>query len=66
LGSDGDNGEPLEIFRRCSVNPGDGVSGRRMSRASGGKGSVDYGRRLSVGHFSSGLTGNMLPLSPVS
>lgn len=52
------------MFRRCSVNPGDNASGRRMSRAS--KGSVDYGRRLSVGHFSSGLSGMMLPLSPVS
>ena len=64
LGSDGEGSEPLEIFRRCSVNPGDNVSGRRMSRAS--KGSVDYGRRLSLGHFSSGLSGMMLPLSPVS
>lgn len=64
LGSDGEGSEPLEVFRRCSVNPGDNVSGRRMSRAS--KGSVDYGRRLSVGHFSSGLSGMMLPLSPIS
>jgi len=48
------------------VNPGDNVSGRRMSRGGGGKGSVDYGRRLSIGHFSSGLSGTMLPLSPVS
>lgn len=64
LGSDGEGSEPLEVFRRCSVNPGDNVSGRRMSRTS--KGSVDYGRRLSVGHFSSGLSGMMLPLSPVS
>lgn len=65
LGSDGEESEPLEVFRRCSVSAGDTVSGRRMSRAGKG-GSVDYGRRLSVGHFSSGLGGGFLPMSPVS
>lgn len=65
LSSEGETGEPLEVFRRCSVSAGDGVSGRRMSRAGKG-GSVDYGRRLSVGHFSSGLGGGFLPTSPVS
>ncbi|TID26673.1 hypothetical protein E6O75_ATG01166 [Venturia nashicola] len=60
-----DDSEPLEVFKRCSVSTEDGMSGRRMSRAGKG-GSVDYGRRLSVGHFSSGLGGGFLPTGPVT
>jgi hypothetical protein len=46
-----------EIFRRCSVAVPPPQQSRRMS-------SHDYGRRLSVGHYSSGLSGFKLPYSP--
>ncbi|QDS70882.1 hypothetical protein FKW77_005984 [Venturia effusa] len=58
LGSD--EMEPLEIFRRCSVSAAD-----RAGRA-GRSGSVNYGRKLSVGQLSSVWSGGFLPASPVS
>ena len=54
--SDKADSEPVEAFRRCSVVT---HVGRRGS-------SHDYGRKLSVGHFSSGMTGVRLPLSSIS
>jgi hypothetical protein len=53
-----DDEEIVEAFRRCSVvvpqTPG---HARRTS-------SAEVGRRLSVGHYSSGLSGFMLPHMP--
>ena len=47
-----------EAFKRCSVIvPQTPVPSRRGT-------SVDLGRRLSVGHYSGGLTGFKLPYSP--
>lgn len=59
---EGEDGEQVkEAFRRCSVVVPSQVQvigqGRRQS-------SADLGRRLSVGHFSSGLSGFKLPYSP--
>jgi len=45
---------PLVVYKNCAVKPG--YITRRGS-------SADFGRRLSVGHFSSGLSGFMLPIS---
>jgi hypothetical protein len=46
----------VELFKNCIVKVGAPVMRRDSS--------VDFGRKLSVGHFSSGLAGRMLPLSP--
>ncbi|KIW08685.1 uncharacterized protein PV09_00635 [Verruconis gallopava] len=52
---DGDKDAVKESFRRCSVAiPPASTSPRRQS-------SGEYGRRLSVGHYSSGLSGFKLP-----
>jgi hypothetical protein len=45
---------PLAVYKNCAVKPG--YITRRGT-------SADFGRRLSVGHFSSGLSGFMLPIS---
>lgn len=52
--------EVKEVYRRCSVvvPPVTGMGHTR--RAS----SHDFGRRLSVGHYSSGMSGFRLPYSP--
>ncbi|KAF2435557.1 hypothetical protein EJ08DRAFT_645844 [Tothia fuscella] len=49
-------GETVETFKNCAVRIGSPVLRRGSS--------ADYGRRLSIGHFSFGISGMRLPSSP--